>query len=81
MSDDPLERVVRDLRIQIDATLCVAFGDCIDVAPEAFQLDGNDVVAFVEPDGVGRERLLSACDVCPVDALTVWSVDGTQLVP
>lgn len=81
MSDDPLERVVGDLRIRIDATLCVAFADCIDIAPEAFRLDGDDVVAFVEPEGVGRERLLSACEVCPVDALTVWIADGTQVVP
>jgi len=81
VKDDPLERVVRDLRIRIDATLCVAFEDCIDIAPEAFRLDGNDIVAFVEPEGVGRERILSACEACPVDALTVWSDDGTQIVP
>lgn len=78
---DALERRVGPLRIRIDPTLCVAFGDCIDRAPEAFALDGDDVVAFVHPERVERERLVDACEQCPVDALTVWDADGTQLVP
>jgi len=36
---------------------------------------------FVKPDRVDRERLLRACDACPVDAITVWNADGTQIVP
>ena len=69
------------LRIVIDRTLCVGFGDCVDVAPEAFALDDENVVVFVTPECVERERLLSACASCPVDALSVWDANGRQLVP
>jgi ferredoxin len=38
-------------------------------------------VVFVEPEQVDPDRLLKACAACPVDALSVFDEDGTQLVP
>ena len=78
---DFLERVVDGLRIRIDRGLCVGFGDCVSAAPEAFSLDGHDLAVFATPERTGRDALLSACDACPVDAITVWDGDGRQLVP
>ena len=75
------ERTVGDLRVRIDRTLCVGFGDCITEAPEAFVLDESGTAIFVNPDVVERERLLRACDACPVDAITVWNSYGSQIVP
>ena len=75
------ERMVGPLRVRIDRTLCVGFGDCITEAPEAFVLDDEGVAVFVNPEAVERERLLRACDVCPVDAITVWDENGAQIVP
>jgi ferredoxin len=75
------ERVVSGLRVRIDRTLCVGFGDCVKESPEAFALDEESVVIFATPDSVAREALLRACASCPVDALTVWGEDGQQLVP
>ncbi len=75
------ERVVGDLRLRIDRTLCVGFGDCVEEAPAGFALDEENVVVFTAPDDVAREALLRACASCPVDALTVWGEDGRQLVP
>jgi ferredoxin len=75
------ERVVHGLRVRIDRTLCVGFGDCVTEAPEGFKLDDGGVAVFVNPEGVERERLLRACDACPVDAITVWDGDDRQLVP
>ena len=74
------ERSVGDLRVRIDRTLCVGFGDCVTEAPEAFVLDESGTAVFVKPDAVERERLLRACDACPVDAITVWNTAG-QIVP
>jgi len=76
-----VEREVGDLRIAIDQTLCVAFSDCVTAAPEAFQLKPEGVVDFLDPERVERTRLIAACEACPVDALLVWDVVGTQLVP
>ena len=78
---DHEERQVGDLRIQIDATLCVSFGDCVEAAPAAFRLDEDGIVEFVDPDKVDPGRLISACDACPVDALTVWDAKRRQIVP
>jgi ferredoxin len=75
------ERTVADLRIRIDRTLCVGFGDCVTASPESFVLAEDGVVVFVAPESVSREQLLAACDVCPVDALTVWDASGRQIVP
>ena len=85
MSDETIssreERVVGGLRVRIDRTLCVGFGDCVTAAPGAFVLDAEDVAVFSAPESVDRTCLLKACESCPVDALTVWDEDGEQIVP
>jgi len=78
---DHEERTVGELRVRIDRTLCVGFGDCITEAPEAFVLDASGTAVFVNPGAVERARLLRACDACPVDAITVWNATGAQIVP
>ena len=80
-ADPATERRVCGLRVQIDRALCVGFGDCVTASPEAFALDAEDIVVFVAPEAVDREQLLRACASCPVDALTVWDAEGTQIVP
>lgn len=75
------ERTVNGLRLRIDRLLCVGFGDCVTAASEAFRLDDDGIAAFVTPEAVDPERLRQACEACPVDALTVWDADGTQVVP
>ena len=78
---DFVEQAVHGLRIRIDRGLCVGFGDCVSAAAGAFVLDGDDLATFASPERVARDDLLSACDACPVDAITVWDNDGRQLVP
>ena len=79
---DVVERRVAGLTVRIDRLLCVGFGDCVDEAPESFELDLDGIAAFREdPDAAGRERLVRACASCPVDALTVLDDDGRQLAP
>jgi ferredoxin len=75
------ERAVHGLRIVIDRDQCVGFGDCVKEAPEGFKLDEETVAVFVAPEAVERERLLRACDACPVDAITVYDESGAQIVP
>jgi ferredoxin len=75
------ERVAHGLRIRIDRTLCVGFGDCITLAPQAFELDADGVAVFLQPESITREALIAACDECPVDAITVWDEAEGQVVP
>ena len=81
MTLDPIERRVGDLTVRIDRLLCVGFADCLDEAPGAFVLDDEGIVAFADPDLPPRERLLRACEACPVDALSVLDASGRQIVP
>ena len=79
---DVVERRLAGLTVRIDRLLCVGFGDCIDDAPESFELDAEGIAAF--RDGAAatdRERIVRACDACPVDALTALDEDGRQLAP
>ncbi len=78
--DDDTRRI-GDLSVRIDRLLCVGFGDCVETAPGAFELDEQDIAVFARPEEVERDALLRACDACPVDALTVWGPDGEQLAP
>ncbi|MEO6445147.1 MAG: ferredoxin [Gemmatimonadaceae bacterium] len=81
MTPDADDLLVHGLRVRIDRTLCVGFGDCITEAPDAFVLDEEGVAVFLHPDRVTREVLLHACDECPVDAITVWDDGENQIIP
>ena len=75
------ERTVGQLRVRIDRTLCVGFGDCVTAAPQAFVLGEDDVVLFLSPESVNPLQLVRACASCPVDAITVWDEAGNILAP
>jgi ferredoxin len=83
MSDsDHLEEELGGLVVRIERELCIGSGNCVNLAPEVFELDDRQIVTFVEaPEEIERNRLLEACQVCPVDALIANDEDGEQLVP
>jgi ferredoxin len=75
------ERQVGQLRVRIDRTLCVGFGDCVTASPESFVLGDDDVVLFLSPESVNPLQLVKACTSCPVDAITVCDHLGNVLAP
>ena len=53
--------------VEVDDSACAAHGDCVDLAPEVFELD--DVARVI---GSGSdELLLAAADGCPSAAIRV----------
>ncbi len=79
---DPQERHVAGLRVRIDRLLCVGFEDCIEVAPDLFELDDEGIAVFLgDIDGVDRDSVLASCMSCPVDALEVFDESGSKVVP
>ena len=57
----------------VDPDECSAHGDCVEIAPEVFRLDG-DVAAVI---GTGPfEKILEAAEACPAVAISVVD-DGT----
>jgi ferredoxin len=80
--DDWCERRISGLTIAIDRTVCIGSGSCRRVAPEVFDLDSGQIIDFL-PDApdIDRARLIEACRVCPVEALTAIGPDGEPLAP
>lgn len=79
---DVVEKKIGPFTLRIDRLLCVGFGDCIEEAAELFELDDDGIAAFREPLPIlPRERLVAACQSCPVDALTLVDESGAQVVP
>ena len=63
---------------EIDTFACVAHGDCVVVAPQAFRLDDVAVVVGVAPDDV----LLEAAQACPAGAIVLLdSETGEEVDP
>ena len=80
MLEEIQERAIGDIRIKIDRSICVGFGHCIDEAQDAFRLEDDNLVTFAEPEKVARDRLVAACEACPVGALSAVTAQGEQLV-
>jgi ferredoxin len=65
-------------RIEIDRSLCSGMASCVKIAPDAFDLDPDDIAVF---SGVADERALEAAECCPLGAIAVFDqVDGRQVV-
>jgi ferredoxin len=78
---DVEERVIGGLTVRIDRLLCVGFGDCMDEAPDALVFDDQGIATFTDAvDHLGREHVIAACQICPVDALTAYE-NGVQIAP
>ena len=74
------EREIAGLRVRIDRTLCVAFEDCIHLAPMVFRLD-EDTVTFVDGEtDITPQQLVQACEACPVSALSLFTASGEPIL-
>ncbi len=85
--NDRREQTLSGITVQIDRTLCIGSGNCVNLAPEVFELDASNLVTFREDAAredaadIERERLVEACTLCPVDALIAHSEEGEPLAP
>ena len=71
-----------DLTIRVDRKSCIATENCIEIAPEVFEVDEEGIVAFNhDAANIDRLRLIESCEICPVGALSVFDADGKAIVP
>lgn len=79
---DIVERKVSDLIVKIERPNCIGSKNCINVAPNLFELDGDQICSFKEnTEGIEKEIIIEACSVCPVNALYVIDEQNKQIVP
>jgi ferredoxin len=62
--------------IQVDRGLCIGSGDCVDTAPDVFQLDDEEKAVVVDPDGASVDDVVEAAGNCPVSAIFVIGESG-----
>jgi len=64
--------------IQIDESACSAHGDCLELAPEVFEVDDVARVIDVGPDPL----VLAAAEACPSTAIRLVDArSGRQVYP
>jgi len=64
------------VEVIVDRGLCIGSGDCVDTAPDVFQLDDEDKAVVVDPDGAPLDDILTAAGGCPVSAIFVIGEEG-----
>ena len=64
------------IHVEVDRALCIGSGDCVDTAPDVFQLDDEDKAVVVDPDGADTDTVLEAAGNCPVTAIFVAGESG-----
>jgi ferredoxin len=64
------------IHITVDRALCIGSGDCVDTAPDVFQLDEDDKAVVVDPDGAPVDDIVEAAQNCPVSAIFVAGEAG-----
>jgi ferredoxin len=62
--------------VTVDRSLCIGSGDCVDTAPDVFQLDEEDKAVVIDPDGAPYDEVLEAAQNCPVTAISVVGEEG-----
>lgn len=69
------------LIVSIDQGKCIGAGNCVHIAPAAFQLDDEFVAYVVDPASVDDDELLDAARSCPTDAIYLDTEEGEAIYP
>lgn len=67
--------------VSIDQSRCIGAGNCVHIAPKAFQLDEENIAYLVDPSAEDDETLLDAARSCPTDAIYLDTEDGQAIYP
>ncbi|MHC4544790.1 MAG: ferredoxin [Planctomycetota bacterium] len=61
------------MRVHVDSELCEGCGPCVDICPEAFELneEGTAVVMLDEVPEELHETCREAADSCPTEAISI----------
>ena len=64
---------VNQIAVVVDRALCIGSGDCVDTAPDVFQLDDEDNLTILQPHPAAglADQVRHAVRSCPKAALTL----------
>lgn len=61
------------MNVNLDYPKCSGYANCLDAAPEVFDLDERDkaIVLIPQPSGENAEAARKAAKLCPVAAIII----------
>jgi len=68
-------------KIEVDRALCIGAASCVAVAPEVYELDGENKAIIKNPKAIDDETHLMAAKSCPVLAIKLYGRSGKQVFP
>jgi ferredoxin len=69
------------LRVVIDLNVCSGTSNCVEDAPEAYELNERGL-AMLRPGRHSDEVLLRGARTCPVEAISVYDTEtGKKIYP
>ena len=80
MSENEAKRKI--YKVAIARKACIGAATCIIVAPDAFELDDENI-AIVKPEALdlNDDMLLMAAQSCPTAAIILYGENGNQIFP
>lgn len=67
--------------VSIDQSRCIGAGNCVQIAPRAFQLDEEHIAYLVDPTAENDETMLDAARSCPTNAIYLDTEEGEAVYP
>jgi ferredoxin len=66
------------VRAVVDHDLCAGVTQCLQMAPSAFRLDGEQLSVFAPSGPWTLDELVAARDGCPMAAITIVTSDYSE---
>ncbi|ARF72303.1 ferredoxin [Kitasatospora albolonga] len=66
--------------VEVDRSVCIGSGMCVNHAPAAFHLDTARQSHPSEEDHDAAEQILAAAEGCPVEAITLTLAGSGEVV-
>lgn len=69
-------------KIEVDRELCIGAASCIGVAPEAYELDEENIAIVKNGwEKLSDETLIASAESCPTKAIFVYGENNEQIYP
>ncbi len=69
-------------KIEVDRELCIGAASCVGVAPEAYELDEENIAIVKNGwEVLSDETLIASAESCPTKAIFVYGENGEQIFP
>lgn len=74
--------MTKKYKVKILRDVCIGAANCVAIAPDAFELDEEQIAVLKETwTEESESKLLEAAEACPVAAIIIEDENGNQIFP